>query len=292
MEGYMGRNRFNIVVAPGFEAEAIRLVRKHFQDPAVQVVQGNKAIEDTQGLGLQATAALHELQCSHPVARAYLMAQYGRLRKVKSEEGLSRVSQGLMRDGTGSRGYGMFSCFEAESGLVFGPAAHARRKAWCEQRLAQISKDRRDLAQLATSLQHVSGSFSGLSVQALAPLVSKVLDVQLRYMAARRTLDMLDSSSIDGLDRQLAELGSALAQARIDDEQTARRVLFELRAAPGRDELEFMVVVVGTGDGDGRVRRGGLEDARLPSAQCLSWCGGQRRGTGGQDATRRRRDLA
>lgn len=214
MEGYIGRNRFNIVVAPGFEAEAIRLVRKHFQDRAVQVVQGNKAIEDTQGLGLQATAALHELQCSHPVARAYLMAQYGRLRKVKSEEGLSRVSQGLMRDGTGSRGYGMFSCFEPDAGLVFGPAAQARRRAWCEQRLAQISTERRDLTQLATSLQHVSGSFSGLAVQALAPLVSRVLDVQLRYMAARRTLDMLDSSSIDGLDRQLAELGSALAQAR------------------------------------------------------------------------------
>lgn len=214
MEGYIGRNRFNIVVAPGFEAEAIRLVRKHFQDRAVQVVQGSKAIEDTQGMGLQPTAALHELQCSHPVARAYLLAQYGRLRKVKSEEGLSRVSQGLMRDGTGSRGYGMFSCFESDAGLVFGPAAHARRMAWCEQRLAQISTERRDLAQLATSLQHVSGSFSGLAVQALAPLVSKVLDVQLRYLAARRTLDMLDSSSIDGLDRQLAELGAALAQAR------------------------------------------------------------------------------
>ena len=214
MEGYIGRNRFNIVVVPGFEAEAIRLVRKHFQDRAVQVVQGSKATEDTQGMGLQPTAALHELQCSHPVARAYLLAQYGRLRKVKSEEGLSRVSQGLMRDGTGSRGYGMFSCFEPDAGLVFGPAAHARRMAWCEQRLAQIGTERRDLAQLATSLQHVSGSFSGLAVQALAPLVSKVLDVQLRYLAARRTLDMLDSSSIDGLDRQLAELGSALAQAR------------------------------------------------------------------------------
>jgi hypothetical protein len=214
VEGYMARDRFSIVVEPGFESECIRLVHERFPARSAKVVEGGKAVEDTQGMTLQATSVLRELQCSHPVARAYLMAQYGRLRKVKNEEGLARTAQGLMRSGVGSRGYGMFSCMEADAGLVFGTEARNRRQAACERRLADIAREVRELDRLAATLRRVSTLFSGLSVQVLAPLTGKVLDVQFQYLAARRTLDVLDVSSIDGLDRQLADLERGLAQSR------------------------------------------------------------------------------
>jgi hypothetical protein len=240
IEGYMGRDRFSIVVEPGLEAECIRLVHERFPARSAKVVEGSRAVEDTQGMSLQATSVLRELQCSHPVARAYLMAQYGRLRKVKTEEGLSRTAQGLMRSGIGSRGYGMFSCFETDAGLAFGTERRTVRQAACERRLVQLGQEVRELERRLASLKQVTTLFTGLAVQVLAPLTSKVLDVQFQFLNARRTLEALDTSSIDGLDRQRSELSEALAQSRRSYEaelQELGRQAEALRRA--REQEEF-----------------------------------------------------
>jgi len=132
IEGYMGGDRFAIIVEAGLEARCARVVKQRFSVRSPKVVQGSKALEDTAGRRLEASAMLHELQCEHPVANAFLLAQYGRVRKVDSEDELARTPQGLMEAGLGSRGYGMFACRAPDAELTFGHEARQRRKRFCE----------------------------------------------------------------------------------------------------------------------------------------------------------------
>ena len=48
--------------------------------------------------------------------------------KGETEEELARTPQGLMEEGLGSRGYGMFACRAPDGELAFGEAVRQRRR--------------------------------------------------------------------------------------------------------------------------------------------------------------------
>ena len=220
IEGYMGGDRFALIVEAGFEAPCARLVKRKFPVRSPKVVQGSKAIEDTRGRTLDARAVMHELVCTHPVAKAFLLAQYGKVRKVDSEDELARTAQGLMEEGIGSRGYGMFSCRAPDHELAFGEATRKRRMAWCEQELSRLDAAIRHVDGLQKSLNAVSRMFSGAAFTPLAPLMEAVLTSQLQYSHAARSLAALDLSSIEVLEEERRQLGQRIAEAAkaYDDE--------------------------------------------------------------------------
>lgn len=197
IEGYMGGDRFAIIVEAGHEARCARLVKQRFPVRSPKVVQGRKAMEDTEGRQLEPRAMLHELVCKHPVANAFLMAQYGRVRKVDSEDELARTPQGLMEQGLGSRGYGMFACRAPDGDLAFGEAARQRRRLWCEEELARLAREARTLQMLGQSLKLVARMFNGAAFTPLSPLMLAVLESQAQHATAEQTLKTLDLSSIE-----------------------------------------------------------------------------------------------
>jgi uncharacterized protein YPO0396 len=215
IEGYMGADRFAIIVEAGMEAPCTRLVKRQFPQRSPKVVQGSKAMADTQGRSLEAGAIVHELICTHPVGKAFLMAQYGRVRKVETEDELSRTAQGLMIEGVGSRGYGMFSCAMDERELVFGQASRQRRIAWCEKELSRLDGEIKAMDALKQSLRTVHLLFVGAPFTPFAPLMQEVLTAQLQHADAERTLSALDLSSIAELEKEQQAL-----QVRIQTHQT------------------------------------------------------------------------
>lgn len=199
IEGYMGGDRFAIIVEAGMEARCARLVKQHFHGRSPKVVQGRKAMEDTEGRQLEHRAVLHELQCPHPVANAFLLAQYGRVRKVETEEELARTPQGLMEEGLGSRGYGMFACRAVDGDLVFGEAARQRRRQWCEDEIKRLAREITGLKALHQSLHAITRMFNGAVFTPLTPLVLAVLESQAQHARVEQALKVLDLSAIDAL---------------------------------------------------------------------------------------------
>ncbi len=210
IEGYMGNDRFALIVEAGWEARCARLVKRQFPVRSPKVVQGRKAIEDTDGRQLDARAILHELKCTHLVAKAFLMAQYGRVRKVDSEDELARTPQGLMKHGLGSRGYGMFACRLPDDELAFGDAARERRRKWCERELARLEGEIGTLGVLRQSLNAVAHMFSGAGFAPLAPLMLAVLESQVQHANAARALAALDLSSVEAQLREREDLHSRI----------------------------------------------------------------------------------
>jgi energy-coupling factor transporter ATP-binding protein EcfA2 len=220
IEGYMAGDRFAIIVEAGTEAQCARLIKRRFPARSPKVVQGSKAMEDTERRQPDARAILHELQCTHPVAKAFLMAQYGRVRKVDSEDELARTPQGLMVQGLGSRGYGMFSCRVDDAELAFGEAARQRRRAWCEAELTRVQREIDALHTLQQSLKAVARMFSGSAFAPLTPLMLAVLESQLQHANASQALAALDLSCIDELLQQREELTGRIKSVReLHDEE-------------------------------------------------------------------------
>jgi energy-coupling factor transporter ATP-binding protein EcfA2 len=206
IEGYMGNDRFAIIVEAGHEARCARLVKHHFAVRSPKVVQGRKAMEDTEGRRPEARAVVHELVCKHPVANAFLMAQYGRVRKVDTEEELARTPQGLMEQGLGSRGYGMFACRAPDQDLAFGEAARQRRRQWCEAELMRLLHEKRELQLLDQSLKAIARMFNGAVFTPLSPLLLAVLESQAQHATAEQALKALDLSSIQELEAERLSL--------------------------------------------------------------------------------------
>lgn len=220
IEGYMGNDRFAIIVEAGLEARCARLVKQRYPVRSPKVVQGRKALEDTAGHRLDARAVLQELQCRHPVANAFLLAQYGRVRKVESEDELARTPQGLMEQGLGSRGYGMFACRANDSELAFGAAARQRRRRWCEDELRRLDSEARTLGALRQSLNTVTRMFNGAAFTPLTPLLLAVLESQALHADAAQALRALDLSSIEALLGESQDLNGRIAvvKAQRDEE--------------------------------------------------------------------------
>lgn len=214
IEGYMNKDRFAIIVEVGWEARCARLVKRRFPVSSPKVVQGRKAMEDTEGRRLEDRAILHELRCDHPVAQAFLMAQYGRVRKVESEEELARTPQGLMRVGLGSRGYGMFACHQPDQDMAFGEAARQRRRKWCEAELARLQRETTEAESLGQSLNAVARLFSGAAIVPMAPTLLAVLESQILHTHAVQALAVLDLSSVEEQLRKKDELDGRIADTR------------------------------------------------------------------------------
>jgi len=223
VEGYMGRDRFALIVEQDFEEDAIRLVKRHFARRSPKVVQGAKALEDTRGIAVASRSLLSELVCEHPVAKAYLLALYGRVRQVTSEAELRRTPQGLMQQGLGSRAYGMFACLAAEHELAFGVESRKRRLDWVNARLDALVPELNGLKSMAQSLATVQGWFSQSSAASLAETLAEALETRLRHVDVERHLQQLDTSSIEALEQRRDALGDRLKakQDQWDAEQQA-----------------------------------------------------------------------
>lgn len=226
LEGYMGRDRFALIVETDFEEAALKLIRRRFARRSPKIVQGSKALKDTQGLSLAPQAVLHEVVCEHPVALAYLKALYGRVRKVDSEAELRHVPQGLMQQGLGSRAYGMFACLAHEQELAFGQQSRQRRLVWVSQRLDALVPELRGLQALDQSLQQVEGWFRRVGAASLAEALVEALGTRLRFVDVQLHLDRLDTSSIAGLEQRRSSLQERLeaCAALWDAEQRAMGV--------------------------------------------------------------------
>ena len=223
IEGYMGRDRFALIVEPDFEEDAVRLLRRHFARRSPKIVQGTKAVEDTRGMAVAPLSLLSELICEHPVARAYLLALYGRVRQVASEAELRRTPQGLMQQGLGSRAYGMFACLASEQELAFGLESRKRRLAWVSKRLDALVPELQGLKNMAQSLTMVQGWFSQSRAASLAQALIEALETRLRHVGVQQHLAQLDTSSIAALEQRRDALREALQakQALWDAEQQA-----------------------------------------------------------------------
>ena len=207
IEGYLGGTRFSILVEPAYEAEAIRIVRSLAgRDNRARVIQGSKAQDDANRLSLESDSIIQVMSFSHEVARSFITASYGSVKRVESVEKLRYSRRGVTVEGMGSGNYSMFRCDLPDSSLVFGAAARERALTAKLAELEQIEIEWNQAKELHQQSQQLLQWVDQLQPSSYADSIYSVIDVYREVEKIEGQLGHLDLTAHEDLEQQLADL--------------------------------------------------------------------------------------
>jgi energy-coupling factor transporter ATP-binding protein EcfA2 len=224
IEGYLGGARFGIIVDDAYEAQAIRIVRAMSgRDMRARVIQGAKALRDAARIKPLPDSIVHVLKFTHAIAQAYVMASYGTVVRVETEEELRQTSRGVMANGVGSGGYTMFRCDMPDADLVFGAAARERALLARRTEVQRLESDRQDANARMQESARLLEAVDGLTLLTHADLLADLMGMHREIRRVELLLEQLDVSSYEQLDAQLVLLRKQEEALRIQEGQLHTR---------------------------------------------------------------------
>ena len=197
IEGYMGKARFNFVVAPENEARAVEFVRQRHL--AVSVIQGSLCLKNAKPERVANDSIIHELITEHPIAKAYLVEQFGNVVKVNSLEELRYTSRGVMKDGKAAGSRAMYNA--GADYLVFGKAQQEQARLRAADEHAQAERELNTLTTQRQGLIALLGLAKGVVLPSFASTQTAeraVGELELGWNA----LKLLDLTQVDELEGQ------------------------------------------------------------------------------------------
>ena len=208
IEGFMGGSRFGIIVDAAFETQAIRIVRNlpGGRDNRARVIQGVKALRDAARVKLPPDSIVSVLEFSHKVAEAYMMASYGSVVRVKSDEDLPQTARGITADGKGSANYAMFRCDMPDADLVFGAFARERAIEARRTEVQRLDLERNEANARVQEGARLLEAIDEISALSYADALAELLTLHRDLRRIEMLLAQLDTSAFESLDAQLNSL--------------------------------------------------------------------------------------
>ena len=205
IEGYLDNARFNLIVKPEWEARTTDFLQTC--GLRSKVIQGQYCLDRADPARVPQDSITHELRTDNPIARAYLMEQYGAVVKVQNTEQLRKTPRGLTQDGKASGSRTLFIC--EQKGLVLGRAAREKALAETGERLKVAELELAHLDALQATLLAMRQPLAKLKepafdAQPLGPCASEIEH-------ARHALDQLDFTEVNELEQRLQALQDQIA---------------------------------------------------------------------------------
>lgn len=219
VEGYMGPNRFNIIVDEKWEAQAIETVAR--RNLRCRVIQGSKCRKEARPDLLHEDSIVHELRTENPTAWAYLVSQWGGVLKVRTVEQLRQIDRGVMLDGKSAGGRTMSTARTDQ--LVFGSR---QRQRLLEQAIAEHEEAQKtlfELNSLKAQLQLVIHQLSECRLTAyLGPVA---LGAALNEIGlARNELAQLDLTEVTSLEAERKRLDGEVSRLETEMGKIHQRI--------------------------------------------------------------------
>ena len=221
IEGYMGRDRYALIVKPDFEARAYRLLLQ-LQGPrrgVAKVVQVSRLRADKSKHHAPTESLIEELDIQHPVALLFMTANYGNAMKIEAsanatiEEVIKQTRRGITLDGRLVSGYSVsrYQMFE-EGECIFGRAARARNLARTEAELTKAREEAHQIRQRAESLQALLRLWPAERI-ALVDRVKAIAELQKQQAAQHAEYDAIDRSSNQALEEKKKIVAAAIGSS-------------------------------------------------------------------------------
>jgi hypothetical protein len=200
IEGYMDGARFNLIVKPEFEAPVIDYLKSW--GSRSKVVQGKRCMDRADPNRVPGNSIIHELRTENPIAKAYLIEQFGAVVKVADSNELRLTPRGVTKDGKGSGSMTMFVCERKD--FVLGRQARERALQHTSEQLEQVDREIAALQESQGMLTDFRKLLSNLKEPAFdaAPLAQHAGELDV----TRRLLSQLDLTEVEELRKELARL--------------------------------------------------------------------------------------
>lgn len=205
IESYLGRSRFALLVPPGQEDEAVRIIRS----PQNRIA-GAKIIQPQHFTG-QLDGIPHDVLVASliagddKVAVAFVRRQLGKLRKVSTEAELREHRQALTADGMLSKSGGT-EVLELRRDLVLGRIAEEADLRVLREKLSEAAAAKSDAEQNLERLDHlVSGmrSTAGMESGQRQTLIEDVRTPLDKISELRQLIDSLNNPELESLKEQI-----------------------------------------------------------------------------------------
>ena len=207
IEGFMGGARFSLIVDAEYEAQAIRIVRSMpGRENKARVIQGAKALRDAARVKPLPESIVHVLAFTHKIAEAFVMASFGSVVRVKSDEELPQTARGITQDGKGSANYAMFRCDMPDADLVFGASARERAIKARRAEVQKLEQERNDANLKVQEIARVLEAVDGLAALSYADSLAELLSLHRQLRRIELLLAQLDTSAFESLGAQLTML--------------------------------------------------------------------------------------
>lgn len=232
IEGYLGGARFNIIVAPEWERAAIDMVRAN--NWRVNIIQGTLSLRDAERTMLPRDSIVHELKTTNPVARAYLVSQFGAVVKVADTETLRTTSRGVTKDGKAAGSRTMFLADTKD--LVFGQKARERQLGQVTDQLEDAEREVVRIREMQDYLVELQRLLTGIKEPHFD--AGALADIARRIQSTQSALSALDLSATTDLEEQLKLVKQELATLKTEnksDEESIYRLKSSLKHA--QDEM-------------------------------------------------------
>ncbi|HYE34378.1 SbcC/MukB-like Walker B domain-containing protein [Methylocaldum sp.] len=218
IEGYLDGARFNLIVRPEWEAPTIDFLKSW--GSRSKVVQGKRCLDRADPSRVPGNSIIHELRTDHPIAKAYLIEQFGTVEKVADSNELRFTPRGLTKDGKGSGAMTMFICERKD--FVLGRKARERALRDTTEMLEAADRDIQNLERLQGSLADFRRMLTNLKEPTFdaKPLAQFAGDLD----ATRRSLSQLDLTEVEQLRAELARL-EGLIKAHDEEIRAANKAV-------------------------------------------------------------------
>lgn len=206
IEGYMDGSRFMLLVKPEWESRAIDFLRSW--SSRSKVAQGKRCLDRADPARVAPNSIIHELHTDHPIAKAYLIEQFGAVVKVADSSELRLTPRGITKDGKGSGANAMFVCDRKD--FVLGRKAREQALHRVTNQLAELDREIGELEEQQRMLVDFRRKVANLKEPMFdaTPLVQHAGDID----AARRALAQLDLTEVEQLGAELERLERIIAE--------------------------------------------------------------------------------
>ena len=242
IEGYLGRSRFGIIVEPEFEAEAINIIRSmKGRKNTARIIQSDKVKVDAKRFSLPVDSIAHKMAFTHQIAANYIMASFGNVRCIDSEQTLRLTARGIMAKGVGSSGYSLFRCDLDETEWVFG--LEARNRA-LQAKSIQLELQQHDLHIAKANVEKTASLLTQLKRIQPLKLSEQIEAILLNYrkiQKAENQVKQLDIKDHEDFESSLSVLKTDYAQAEQETKSLTEK-LGHLKAELGQTEKAIAVI--------------------------------------------------
>lgn len=231
IEGFMGGNRFVILVDEDYERDALSLLKREADALARRkinssnaIIQGRKARRDSEGRTPPSDSVFHLLEFTHPTAEAYVKGSIGNVATVSDDKVLTQTPRGITQDGKASGGYKMYSVKMSEEELVFGQNARELALLAKKNRLASLKEEQTDVDRQFRNATFWRKSVEGCRSPQIETGLQDVETALKEEMRLKEELHSLDLSDAEELEKNIENTKKSSQDVNRQMEEESNRV--------------------------------------------------------------------
>lgn len=228
IEGYIGGVRFNIIVKPDAERAVNALLVRSDLRRGATVVQSGRAMKDAAKLTVETESIVRELKVENTYAEAFLKVRFGRTIKVDRVDQIHNISNGVTKDGRGSRGYATFNCLADDDDLTFGVQARQKRLQARQAQIDVLTAEREKIEaakQMLVLLKRFESGLNQITRDNLSDICSKAVDAASQITNFESQIKSIDISDAADLEKKLKEINKT-----VDESKNRRSELLNVRS--------------------------------------------------------------